>query len=124
MSIRDLADRLQALDLHAVAATALQTEAAAIADAVRSVLSSSDGDGHRFPREQTGALVASIVVSADGDGAVVGSSSDVAVYQEFGTANIPPRPFLAPVAADRADAAVQAVAASVTEALNTALRSS
>lgn len=50
------------------------------------------------PLLRTGALRDSISheIVAPGEEAVIGSTSDVAVWQEFGTATIPPRPFLMP----------------------------
>lgn len=55
-----------------------------------------------FPEDEpllrTGALRNSISREVHGDEAAVGSTSDVAVYQELGTDTIPPRPFLGPAA--------------------------
>ncbi len=48
------------------------------------------------PLAGSGALRDSIVVEQDGATVTVGSTLDVAAYQEFGTATIPPRPFLGP----------------------------
>lgn len=49
------------------------------------------------PLLRTGELRDSIHVSAKGNEAVVGSDSDIALYQELGTEKgIPPRPFLGP----------------------------
>jgi HK97 gp10 family phage protein len=42
----------------------------------------------------TGGLYASIEHEAHGSEAVVGSKLDIAMYQEFGTDKIPPRPFI------------------------------
>lgn len=47
-----------------------------------------------------GGLRDSIVVEHKGKEAVVGSNDPAAAYQEFGTDNIPPRPFLGPAAFD------------------------
>lgn len=52
------------------------------------------------PLLRTGELRESIEVEAQGDKAVVGSRSDIAMYQELGTSKIPPRPFLGPAAYD------------------------
>jgi phage gpG-like protein len=43
---------------------------------------------------ETGAMRASIEWNSSGNEGHVGSNSDIAVYQELGTARIPPRPFL------------------------------
>ncbi len=48
------------------------------------------------PLAGSGALRDSIVVEQDGAAVKVGSTLDVAAYQEFGTATIVPRPFLGP----------------------------
>ena len=47
------------------------------------------------PLLETGAMRASIEWNSSGNEGHVGSNSDIAVYQEFGTSKIPPRPFLA-----------------------------
>jgi len=47
------------------------------------------------PLLETGALRASIQWNSSGNLGHVGSNSDIAVYQEYGTSRIPPRPFLA-----------------------------
>jgi HK97 gp10 family phage protein len=47
------------------------------------------------PLLETGEMRASIEWTAHGLHGEVGSNSDIAVYQEFGTSRIPPRPFLA-----------------------------
>lgn len=46
------------------------------------------------PLLRTGDLKESISHSVEGLEALVGSTSDVAIYQELGTLHIPPRPFL------------------------------
>lgn len=50
------------------------------------------------PLLRSGELRDSITSQVHGDKAIVGSSSDIALYQELGTATIPPRPFLGPAA--------------------------
>lgn len=50
------------------------------------------------PLLRDGALRESISHEVHALEAVVGSDSDIAVYQEFGTVKIPPRPFLGPAA--------------------------
>ena len=52
------------------------------------------------PLLRTGALRDSISheITVPGTEAIVGSTSDIAVYQELGTEHIPPRPFLLPSA--------------------------
>lgn len=50
------------------------------------------------PLLRDGTLRASIQREVQGTEAVVGSKSDIAAYQEFGTRTIPPRPFIGPAA--------------------------
>lgn len=52
------------------------------------------------PLLRTGDLRDSIQVEAKGNEVIVGSDSDIAMYQELGTEKIPPRPFLGPAAFD------------------------
>lgn len=62
----------------------------------------ADRSAAGFPEDEpllrTGALRDSISREVQGDEAAVGSTSDIAVYQELGTPTIPPRPFLGPAA--------------------------
>lgn len=50
------------------------------------------------PELRTGEMRDSIETSVKGNEAVVGSASDIAMYQELGTERMPPRPFLGPAA--------------------------
>ena len=50
------------------------------------------------PLLRDGNLRDSIEHEINGLEAVIGSKSDIAAYQEFGTATIPPRPFIGPAA--------------------------
>lgn len=50
------------------------------------------------PLLREGDLRNSIQREVVGDEAVIGSKSDIAAYQEFGTSRIPPRPFIGPAA--------------------------
>lgn len=52
------------------------------------------------PLLREGDLRDSIQHEVHGSEAVVGSQSDIAAYQEFGTDKIPPRPFIGPAAFD------------------------
>ena len=54
---------------------------------------------------------------ADGLQAVVGSSDPAAVPQEMGTAHMPARPFLAPVAAEMGEDVARGVAEAVVASL-------
>lgn len=51
------------------------------------------------PLLRNGDMRDSITVTASGQTAVVGSPSDIALWQEQGTEHIPPRPFLGPAGA-------------------------
>lgn len=54
----------------------------------------TDGMDYYQPLLRTGELRDSITYEAHGNEAIVGSDSDVAMYQEFGTETIPARSFL------------------------------
>jgi phage gpG-like protein len=56
------------------------------------------------PLLRTGELRDSIGHAVRGFEAVIGSTSDVAVYQELGTDRIPPRPFLGPAVVENEEA--------------------
>lgn len=55
------------------------------------------------PLLRKGDLRGSYSRAVEGNEAVVGSTSDIAVYQELGTSKIPPRPVLGPAAFDSKD---------------------
>jgi hypothetical protein len=120
VSIADVARRLARLELASVRQAALAAAAEAIAVDVRDALSHAPGDDHKFPWRRTGALADSIGVTADGDEAVVGSTSDIALYQELGTASVPPRPFFSVIAAEHAEAAAEAIGAAISKAIRSA----
>lgn len=105
--------RLEQLELEAAARRGLLGAGTHVAESVRTLLSTPPGGPHASPWLRTGALRDSIAVGETDGGAVVASTSDVAVHQEMGTRRIPPRPFLAPVAA----ATVDEVAARVADAV-------
>jgi hypothetical protein len=73
------------------------------------------------PLLRTGEMRDSIEVSADQTNAAVGSNSDKALWQEFGTPNakhpIPPRSFLGRAAFLKGEEAAKAVGKAVTDAL-------
>lgn len=62
------------------------------------------------PLLREGDLRDSITHETRGLDAVVGSNSDIAVYQELGTEHIPPRPFLGPAAVHDERAVVRKLA--------------
>ena len=117
MTILDVARRLARLDLAAVRQAALTDAAETIAGGVRAALSHAPGDDHEFPWQRTGKLADSIGVIADADQALIGSNSEIALYQELGTATVPPRPFFAVIAADHAEATADAIGAAVARAI-------
>ena len=117
MTLRELRERFGSLDLDAVLRDALAQQAGAMADEVRAALAGAPGDADDAPWERSGALHASIGSDAAAAGAVVGSSDPVALYQELGTAAVPPRPFLAPVGVARGQAAAEAVGDAVARAV-------
>lgn len=65
------------------------------------------------PLLRTGEMRDSISYHASPAGFEVGSPSEIAVYQEFGTATIPPRPFLGPALFENAPAVVEALGKSI-----------
>jgi len=98
--LNELRERLERLRPEEVMARALAEQANRMAARVRDGLSEPPGaGGHDEPWLQSGALRNSVGAQADGLQAVVGSSDPAAVPQELGTAHMPARPFLAPVAA-------------------------
>ena len=73
----------------------------------------SKGFPENNPLLRTGELLHSISFHVEGNVAVVGSTSDVAVWQELGTRNIPPRSFLATAAYRKTAMASEAIAGRV-----------
>lgn len=96
---RTLASVIKSIELQAE----LEAAAAQLETSIKQSLSHPPGSAdHSVPWLRTGVLRASISHETDGKNAVVGSSDPVAVDQELGTRSIPPRPFLAPIAAREA----------------------
>ncbi len=109
--LAELRDRLERLRATDVMAQALAQQAEHLADAVREGLSDPSGSGeHDRPWLQTGNLRDSIGAQSDGLSAAVGSSDPAAAPQEMGTSRVPPRPFLAPVAAGMGEQLARGVA--------------
>ena len=99
-------------------AQALAEQAERMAAKVRDGLSEQSGSaGHDEPWLQSGALQNSVGAQADGLQAVVGSSDPAAVPQELGTAHMPARPFLVPVAAGMGEEVARSVAEAMVAAL-------
>ncbi len=69
------------------------------------------------PLLRDGDLRDSIVTEQSGNEAVVGSPDPVAAWQEFGTVNIPPRPFLGPAAFSNREEIRELIGEAVTGAL-------
>lgn len=111
--LRGLVEALQKLDRIDISQSrrqALGQAAARIEAAVKRSLSHRVGEDHTAPWLRTGELRASIESETDEDTAIIGSTTPVAIYQELGTRSIPPRPFLAPVAAAEAEGVIHDVA--------------
>ena len=122
MTPRELAARLRRIDFSAVQHAALADQSALIATAVREAVSQPPGtEPHAYPWLRTGELRDSIGTKSSESEAVVGAASPTALYQEHGTPTVPPRPFLAPVAALHAGDAARSVAASIVATLKCAL---
>ncbi len=121
LSITGLAEiraRLERLHAEETMAKALAEEAERLAQAVRDGLSTPPGAGeHDKPWARTGALRDSVEAQADGLQATIGSSDPAAAPQEMGTSRIPPRPFLAPVAAANGEDTARAIGAAMADAI-------
>lgn len=116
--LSELRARLEQVRAQEVMARALAEAADRMAEAVRAGLSEPAGSGdHDKPWARTGALRDSVGAKADGLEAAVGSSDPAAGPQEMGTSRIPPRPFLAPVAAAQGEEVARAVGQAVADAL-------
>lgn len=116
--LNELRERLERLRSEEVMAKALAEQAQRMAAKVRDGLSEPPGGaGHDEPWLRTGALRNSVGAQADGLQAAVGSSDAAAVPQELGTAQMPARPFLAPIAAEMGEEVARAVGAAMAAAL-------
>lgn len=116
--LNELRERLERLRPEEAMARALAEQAQRMAARVQEGLSEPPGGaGHNEPWLRSGALRNSVGTQADGLQAVVGSSDPAAVPQELGTARMPARPFLAPVAAAMCEEVARAAAAAIMAAL-------
>lgn len=70
------------------------------------------------PLLRDGTLRDSIEVEAAPMEAVIGSKLDIAAYQEFGTATVPPRPFLGPAAFDNTEKIQKLIGKAVVQGLS------
>jgi HK97 gp10 family phage protein len=77
----------------------------------------SKGYTENDPLLRSGALRDSISHQTKGLEAVIGSDSDIAVYQELGTSKIPPRPFLGPAVERNHEAIKKIVGGAVVKGL-------
>lgn len=115
--LNELRERLERLRPEDVMAQALTEQAQRMAARVREGLSEPPGGaGHDEPWLRTGALRDSVGAQTEGLQAAVGSSDPAAVPQELGTARMPARPFLAPVATAMGEEVARAVGAAVAAA--------
>jgi phage gpG-like protein len=112
---------LAALPIAETLSSAVRAAAVRLAEAVRAELATPPGGPHDAPWRKTGALQDSIAYSSDGLTAQVSTDDPAAAPQELGTARIPPRPFLAPVAAAFAEPIAHDIATALTAALSRAL---
>jgi len=120
-SLAELAARLGRIDLETVQRRALEDAAKRIEEAVRAALSHSPGGEHEAPWLQSGDLRDSIEHEADATRAVIGSTSEVAVYQELGTRTVSPRPVLAPIGAALGESVAKAIGGAVAHAIRAAV---
>jgi len=120
--LRALSDRLARLDMTVTQQAALENAGRTLQEAIQDTLSTVPGGDHSSPWRRTGTLQSSIGYRADATGAVVGSDDPVAVDQELGTSNIPPRPFLSTTAAARARDIVHQIAQPIAIAIREATK--
>lgn len=116
MNLHALITRLEQ-DFDRIANDALAQSAEALAGDVRQALATLPGGPHEHPWRQSGGLQDSIGFDADQATARVGSTSDVARHQEYGTSTLPPRPTFAPLAVEQGEAIAHAIADAVKSAL-------
>lgn len=113
--------RLEHIDMRRARQAALEQAAIRIEVAVQQALSRLPGEDHAAPWLRTGELRASITHETTEDAAIIGSTDAVAVDQELGTRTIPPRPFLAPIAAVESDGVMQGVADTIRSTIEAGL---
>jgi phage gpG-like protein len=121
MTPGELADRLTALPMEEILGAALEEAAARLEGEVRASLSHPPGEAEGVPALRSGELRDSISGFVEDGRAVVGSSSVVAAVQEAGSAAVPPRPFLRPVAAGLGASLAEGMGAAVAEAVRGAV---
>lgn len=119
--LTDALRRLERIDMGRARHAALEQAAVRIEVAVQQALSRLPGEDHAAPWLRTGELRASITHETTEDAAVIGSTDPVAVDQELGTRTIPPRPFLAPIAAAESEGVMQDFAGAVASAIEAGL---
>ncbi len=120
--LQHLIDSLARFDISETQRSVLSEEASRLAAAVKATLHHKGGDDHATPWLRTGKLHDSIEVAVGDDCAVVGSSDEVAVYQELGTRSIPPRPFLGTVGAMQAEHTARRIGHVIANAVRKAVR--
>lgn len=116
MNLHALAARLDQ-DYDRIGHAALACATDQLASAVRMALSTPPGGPHEHPWLRSGELRNSIEAWAEGDAAVVGSKSVIALYQEVGNVFGPPHPTLAPLAASGGELLAHRLAEEVVQAL-------
>jgi phage gpG-like protein len=115
--LRQAKHQLAIVDIPAVATCALEAAAQDLEAKVRDLLSQTPGQDHSVPWLRTGTLRASIGHNTDGNVAVVGSTSDIAVDQELGTRTNSPRSFLAATASAEADGVIALIVNALAQSL-------
>lgn len=120
MTLKSLIARLdQSFDTPGHAALAESTTK--LAAQLRDLLNTPPGGPHTHPWRETGDLHDSIECRSDANEAAVGSTSEIALYQEHGTATVPPRPSFGPLAASEGHPIAQSIGQAVAEALTAAI---
>ena len=98
MKLALIADRL-GVSLDAALSAALADEARQLADTLRETLATPPGGPHSHPWQRSGNLHDSIEVETSDNEAAIFSRDPVALYQENGSATLPPRPSFGPLGA-------------------------
>lgn len=120
MNLADLVSGFARLDPELIGQTALAAQGEALADKVREAFSTAPGGPHGHPWCRTGELRDSIGTEAEANEAIVASASQTALYQEHGTAALPPRPTFGPLATEHGEAIAHAIASALTAAIRSA----
>ena len=120
MTLKSLIARLNQ-NFDTPAHTALAEATSKLAAQLQELLNTPPGGPHTHPWRETGVLHDRIEHQSDASEAAVGSTSEIALYQEHGTATVPPRPSFGPLAATEGHPIAQSIGQAVVDALTAAI---